>query len=57
MLAASEGDSAALTDSLLEVASIAPTANLAQMRREMDEMLAKHMRSGGGISTAAFQVV
>lgn len=55
MVAASSGDTTALREALLGVASIDQTATVRALDDALDELLARHMRSGGGISTRAFQ--
>ena len=55
MVAASNGDTTALREVLLDVASIDRSASIHDLDSAIDDMLARHMRSGGGISTRAFQ--
>ena len=55
MVAASEGNTTSLREALLEVTTIDQSASVRELDAALDELLARHMRSGGGISTRAFQ--
>ena len=55
LVAASLGDAADLRAALAEIVEMNDDADLRALERSLDRMLARHMRAGGGITTAAFQ--
>lgn len=55
MVAAANGDAATLREALLEVTTVDPTASVRELDAALGDLMARHMRDGGGISTAAFQ--
>jgi ubiquinone biosynthesis protein len=55
LAAAASGDAAALRQALSEITVIDDRADVRQLDLEIDELLARHLRPGGGITAAAFQ--
>jgi ubiquinone biosynthesis protein len=55
LAAASAGDAAGLREALAAMTVFDDRANLRQLDLDLEDMLARHMRSGGGITIDAFQ--
>jgi ubiquinone biosynthesis protein len=55
LVAASNGNSTMVRTALMEVSSLGPNADVRAVDTAIDDLLARHMRAGGGISTDAFQ--
>jgi len=55
LVAASSGNSVALRHVLTEIVPVADSADLRALDRAIDQLLARHMRAGGGLTAAALQ--
>jgi ubiquinone biosynthesis protein len=55
LAAAGAGDAAGLREALAAMTAFDDRADLRQLELDLEDMLARHMRAGGGITIAAFQ--